>query len=289
MESTVGDIALHAVEQSQINAASAAASIALANAMVGVAVSGAGAEASNVILTRTNAYIQGRRHHPARAMWDVAAESLSAAPVPGVLLGTVVGGADDFAQKLDDAGTTDADKEDGGDNEREVDIAADESFLALLSGILASQGTPNSGDLAVTMRTEGLEWSVTDRVTGYSYTITRDGEDFKVATPTIGAAVVSASVALAGGGVGVGVSIGVSFATNLIGWDLLDISSTYTTASEPPSISNGQTVKILEGRQRRLCLRVQGLRTLGAPGRRNIGQPPNPGLRQHRSVGAGQP
>ncbi len=42
--------------------------------------------------------------------------------------------------------------------------------------------------------------------------------------PSISATVIAASAAVAGGGVGVGVSIGLSFATNLIGWELENLT-----------------------------------------------------------------
>ncbi len=99
------------------------------------------------------------------------------------------------------------------------------------------------------MRTEGEEWSVTDRITGSSYVVTRDGENFKVTMPTISAAVISSSAAIAGGGVGVGVSIGLAFARNLIGWQLdFDVTHDKTTADESDNeLTNGTKVKIEEG------------------------------------------
>jgi len=55
-----GDIRLLASESATIDAVSAAASIAAGfGGTAGIAISGAGAEATNVILTRTNAYVEG--------------------------------------------------------------------------------------------------------------------------------------------------------------------------------------------------------------------------------------
>jgi len=52
-----GDIRIEAIEEADIHAVSVAASAAIGAGFVGVALSGAGAEAKNVILTTTNAYV----------------------------------------------------------------------------------------------------------------------------------------------------------------------------------------------------------------------------------------
>src|SRR5204862_1575413 len=57
--STVGNVALSAAEDASVNAVSAAASVAAAGSMVGVAISGAGAEATNVILGGARAFAEG--------------------------------------------------------------------------------------------------------------------------------------------------------------------------------------------------------------------------------------
>ncbi len=98
-----------------------------------------------------------------------------------------------------------------------------------------AQNILNSGQLAVTVRTAGSEWSITTASPAHQYH-DKGQQNFKIAMPTIGATVISASAAAAAGGVGVGVSIGLSFATNLIGWDLgLDDTlyhPEYTTADD---------------------------------------------------------
>ena len=57
VNTTVGAITLNATNQATITAASKAASAAVSIGLVGVSFSGAGADAKNVILTKTNAYI----------------------------------------------------------------------------------------------------------------------------------------------------------------------------------------------------------------------------------------
>ena len=54
----IGDIEVKAVETSAINVVSSAAAASAAFGSTGVAISGAGAEAANLILTKTNAYIE---------------------------------------------------------------------------------------------------------------------------------------------------------------------------------------------------------------------------------------
>ncbi|MDX6677211.1 MAG: hypothetical protein QOE31_1263, partial [Solirubrobacteraceae bacterium] len=70
-------------------------------------------------------------------------------------------------------------------------------------------------------------------------------------TATIAAKIVavSASVALSGGGNAAGVAIGVSVARNFIGWDPAKppASTTYTTSSNPLTLSSGNTVLITSG------------------------------------------
>ena len=110
----------------------------------------------------------------------------------------------------------------------------------------------NSGALAVTTRTAGEEWSVTDRVTGTSYVIKKVGAGgtatITVSTPSIAATVIATSASAGIGAVGVGVSIGVSFATNLIGWaPATNTTYHYSTADAPASLTTGKRVKIESG------------------------------------------
>ena len=78
LESTVGDIRLLADEGASIAAVSAAASFAAGfGGVAGIAVSGAGAEATNVILTKTNAYVQDSTLESAAAIQVDAANTSS--------------------------------------------------------------------------------------------------------------------------------------------------------------------------------------------------------------------
>ena len=139
---TAGGITIAATETATIRAVSAAASLAAGiGGVAGVAVSGAGADALNVILTKTNAYVEN-----------------SALTATGA-----------------------------------VDLDA-------------------------------------------------------INTAAIDATIISAAFSVAVGGVaGVGASIGVALARNYIGWDSTLNASTYTTASNPLLLTNGQTVKIASG------------------------------------------
>jgi hypothetical protein len=59
VESTTGDITINALEDATINVISSAASLAAAYGMTGVSVSGAGAEATNIIYSGADAHIKG--------------------------------------------------------------------------------------------------------------------------------------------------------------------------------------------------------------------------------------
>jgi hypothetical protein len=58
---TVGDIVLDADEKATIDVVAAAASVALAGGLVGVALSGAGAQATNIILSSTSAFVDSSK------------------------------------------------------------------------------------------------------------------------------------------------------------------------------------------------------------------------------------
>ena len=58
VKSTIGNIELTVIENATIKAIAAAASIAVSGGLVGVGVSGAGAEATNIILSKANAFVE---------------------------------------------------------------------------------------------------------------------------------------------------------------------------------------------------------------------------------------
>ncbi len=91
LESTAGGIVLDARTRAGIDAITAAASVAIGAAgTAGIAVSGAGAVAKNVILTRTNAYIENSVIDSAGAV-DLDAESDSAIDATVVAVSAAVG------------------------------------------------------------------------------------------------------------------------------------------------------------------------------------------------------
>ena len=95
---TPGDINIEAVERATVTATAVAASAALGGGIVGLSFSGAGADAKNVILTKTHAYVDGSdlssERHAILSATDTAiitAEvlSLSAAVSGGLVAGAV--------------------------------------------------------------------------------------------------------------------------------------------------------------------------------------------------------
>jgi len=140
--STFGSIGVSAFEHSQINAVSAAASLAR---RCGCRRNGErGRRRGKQCHSHDDERLYRRLHHNHADDVNVTAESLSAAPE---LSDIIVGNATDFATKLDDAGTTDPDDADTTANEKNNDVAADNTFLAQLSGILTAHNAVNSGQL----------------------------------------------------------------------------------------------------------------------------------------------
>ena len=249
---SLGTIILDAQEQSGIHTVAVAASVGVAlSGEAGIAVSGAGANATNVILTKTNALIQNSSV-TSHGNVDITANASSAIPsarltVPSTYTsqtkttaaGASTPGSSAFAADLDYAGQTHklaSAETDTVDGQSQTYAAGtpdpDIAFLTQLQSMLAGAGftlSTNPTDLAVTIRKQdshgnGTEWSVTDRSSGISLTIVMNSDGtFSVTEPEISATVVGASLAVgAGGSVGAGVAIGASLAQNLIGYDQND-------------------------------------------------------------------
>jgi hypothetical protein len=87
----VGDIVVNAVQNAEINAVSAAASIALGFGQAGIAISGAGASATNYILTTTNATIERSKILNADAI-DIDATNTSKIDAIVVAASAAIGG-----------------------------------------------------------------------------------------------------------------------------------------------------------------------------------------------------
>ena len=212
LKARTGSVTVFAVENATISATSVAASVALsASGKVGVGLSGAGAESTNIILSQTRAYLENSVVESAGHV-TVAADSTSADEL--TLTHSIGSWADrlDTASEFASADTTDA----GYATLEAVYGQTLDDLQGLLNSHVDISGVSNN--LAVTNRIEGSEWLVTDLDSGKSWIITNDNGSLKAGRPTISSSVISASAAIGiGGSGGVGASIGVSLARNLIG------------------------------------------------------------------------
>ncbi|MBS0263399.1 MAG: hypothetical protein JSS02_15765, partial [Planctomycetes bacterium] len=245
---STGAITVSATSHASIHTVSVAASVSAAiSQTAGIAISGAGAESTNVIHSKTNALVQNSAL-TATGNVSVTAEAGSASP--GDKLTPAVS-ADIFTSQLDDAAKTELLDSDttisnvlykkGTPNP--TDYNSDNTVKTTVRNLLAQTGngiemSTNPDDLAVTVRKvdpgasetdssddTGLEWSVTDRTTGKSVIIVKNKQTgtFTVSTPEISAVVVGASVAVGvGAEVGAGLAIGAAVAHNLIGTEQKD-------------------------------------------------------------------
>jgi hypothetical protein len=238
---STGPITLAATDHSSIHTVSVAASVAVAlSKKTGFSASGAGAESTNRIRTKTNALVENSvlsasGHVTITADAGSAADSKALTPVGS------------FTAGLDDAATTDLLESDttvGGivykaGSPNPTDFAGDNTFKTTLRNQLALSPvdielSTDPNDLAVTIRKvhtgadpidpaddTGVEWSVTDRKSGTSVIIAKDTlGNFTVFEPQISAVVIGASLAVAVGKEGgAGLAIGASVARNLIGSD----------------------------------------------------------------------
>lgn len=234
-------VTLSATDHSSIHTVSVAASVAVAlSKEAGFSASGTGAESTNRITTKTNAWVQNSAL-TASGHVTITSDAGSAAGSEAL---TPMG---DFTAGLDDAATTDLLEYDttiGGivykvGSPDPTDFAGDNTFKTILRNQLARSPvgielSTDPNDLAVTIRKvdtgadpidpaddTGVEWSVTDRKSGTSVIIAKDTlGNFTVFEPQISAVVVGASLAFAiGKEGGAGLAIGASVARNLIGSD----------------------------------------------------------------------
>jgi len=210
VRSTSGDITLTARENASIRVSSTGIAIAAGLGDAGgFGVAGAGAEATNVVLTKTNARVEDSSLSSFRNV------TLDSRTSPATTLFTLPSSltATDLDEKaqLDEqaelpAGISDAEK---------LRRAA---LADRLRAAFRGNQRLGSGDLQLVTLEAGRSWQLTDsRHSVFLITLT-DGS-LSVAKPLISATVVSAAVAVAGGsGGGVAVSIGASVTRNLIGY-----------------------------------------------------------------------
>jgi hypothetical protein len=208
--STSGDITLTARENASIRVSSTGIAIAAGlGDLGGFGVAGAGAEATNVVLTKTNARVEDSSLSSFRNV------TLDSRTSPATTLFTLSEGL--TAARLDEKARLDEQAElpAGITPEEQASRAA---LANQLRAAFRGNQRLGRGDLQLVTLEAGRSWQLTDsRHSVFLITLT-DGS-LSVAKPLISAAVVSAAVAVAGGGGGgVAVSIGASVTRNLIGY-----------------------------------------------------------------------
>jgi hypothetical protein len=206
--STAGDITLTARENAaiRVSSSSVALSVSLAKGF-SVGVAGAGAEATNVVLTKTNARVAGSS---LRSAGNVTLDSRTS---PATTLFTLP--AELTAADLDDKARLDEQAELPAGITPEEQASRAKLADQLRAAFRGNQRL-GSGDLQLVTLEAGRNWQLTDsRHNVFLITLT-DGQ-LSVAKPLISAAVVSAAIGV-GVGSGGGASIGASVTCNLIGY-----------------------------------------------------------------------
>ena len=220
------DVTISATERAGIRARSTAASLAVGIGGFGAAVRGAGAEATNVVLTKANAYVDASIIDSAK---NVTISSLSTGvtlfDLPTSLTPALLNTYASMDRKVALAAQADLPAVTA---ERAAAVAPiDTALRAAFTGrntlaegdILISALDPTTQPDSAWSVTGASAWQVLDA--DYNlFILTRDGDTIRVSRPLITAQVVSASIAAAGGiGAGVAASIGASRVQNLIGWN----------------------------------------------------------------------
>lgn len=200
---TTGDILVTATGSARIRARSQAAAIAVAVGNIGAGISGAGAEATNVILTKTNATVDSSVVHSAG---NVGLHATSGGPALFSL------------SSLRTTWAADLDAHAGGTLDESNQVTRDLRTLFAQAG-----ATLAAGDLTLSTLATGSAWQLADS-DAVIYQITKDDTGaVRVSRPMIIANVLAAAVGIGGGGAGgLGISIGASVARNLIGWKAAD-------------------------------------------------------------------
>jgi len=249
--STSGNITLTATEKASIRSQATAASMAASfGGVAGIAIAGAGADATNVVLTKANAHVTASKLTSAR---NVTLSSLTTGVTLFTLPGTLTAAELTTHARMDkkealaasnDLPTVSA--------ERAAAIAAiDTKLRAAFTGVNALA----AGDIQVVALdattqadvawdiTSATAWQVIDAARKV-YNLSTVNGSIEVSKPVISAQVISAAVGVGGGGAaGVGASVGASLVRNLIGLGL-DNGATISGVS-----GNALTFTAAHGRQ----------------------------------------
>ncbi|MCS5618128.1 MAG: hypothetical protein NZ658_09030, partial [Pirellulales bacterium] len=207
LQTTAGDIRVVAIEQAHIRSTAFAASLGAALGDLAVGISGAGADATNIVLTKANAGVDASKITSFR---DVVLDATTKSEALFAITGVTAAGLD--AKASDDP------------------LSETDSLTTQLRAEFAAAGTAlASGDLELSSLSTGRAWELTDSAkTKFILSLDAAG-GIQVARPTIQATVISAAVGVgvdtSGNKAGVGASIGVALARNLIGWTLDDVAS----------------------------------------------------------------
>ncbi|MEI8370631.1 MAG: Ig-like domain repeat protein [Planctomycetia bacterium] len=249
--STSGDITLSATEKGSIRSQATAASMAASfGGSGGIGVAGAGADATNVVLTKANAHVDASKLTSAR---NVTLSSLTTGVTLFTLPGTLTAAELTTHARLDKKQALAASNDlHAVSVERAAAIAAVDTKLraaftganALAAGdiqVVALDATTQD-DVAWNI-TAATAWQVIDAAHKV-YNLSTVNGSIEVSKPVISAQVVSAAVGVGGGGAaGVGASVGASLVRNLIGLGL-DQGATISGVS-----SNALTFTAPHGRQ----------------------------------------
>jgi len=262
VKTTSGNITIEAFEEATINAITAAASLAVSGGFAAVSISGAGAGATNVILTDTNAYIYTSTVRSADNV-NITADSdttinaavltaSGAVSIGGVAVGASIGasaarnfigynlwGTEDATQvqayitdstlkAADDVILT-------ADSDEEINAVVFAGSVAVSAGAVSASFSGAGAVVTNRMAADVKTYIDNSTITGPQATGARAGDVILTAHETSGIFAVAGAASLAGsvGYIGASVSIGVAVASNSIANDVEAYvnNSTVTAAS----------------------------------------------------------
>ncbi|MEN9665533.1 MAG: hypothetical protein RLZZ326_1896, partial [Planctomycetota bacterium] len=237
---STGDIVISATERASIHSLAMAASVAAGfGGAAGIGVAGAGAEATNVVLTKANSYVNVSKLTSAR---NVSISSLSTGAtlftLPTALTAADLTSHARMDKKLALAASADSIPVLG---ERAATIAPIDTKLR---AAFSAAGSPlAAGDIQM-MALDGTSaaeqaWNITSASAWqvidadhhvFNLSLNAATGAIAVSKPVISAQVISAAMGVGSGAAGVGAAIGASLARNLIGLGL-DQAATISTVS----------------------------------------------------------